>query len=177
MKLITLGGTEETGKTTLYETLERREGEKYHYIPDNVKRLITEHPTAVSDVYVMQEVFKEAIAEYIVGVQNARGRTVISDTGLIDLAAKAQFVLETQDFVWLNRYMKDFEKHDQLYIKLPVHVVPTEIEDGVQYNLHHRIDRTLRKNPKTQVSRVPQTLHSFQRRYYHVLSLIERFGA
>lgn len=176
-KIITLGGSSETGKTTMYKALERREGERYRFVPDTLSPLLAAYPCAEFEPYVMQAIFKQAIAEHVVNLKSHDGRPVICDTGLIDLASRAQFILETRDFVWLNRHMKEQEHIPQLYVKLPLHVVPTDITEGHQYNQHHRIDRTLRKNDQVEVAKVPATIHAFEARYNKVLWLIERFVA
>lgn len=177
MKVVTLGGSFETGKTTLYEALEKREGSRYRFVPDITKKLLEDHPCAKNEPYVLQEIYKEAIGQIVAAIKSNDGRTVICDTGLVDVAAQAQFVLETRDFVWLNRHMQDQERNQNMYIKLPLHVIPTDLCQGVQYNQHHRIDRVLRKNTEIDVQRVPAAIHAFESRYNKVLWLIQRFAA
>lgn len=45
-KIITLGGSFETGKTTMYEALKSRKGEQYRFVPDTLSPLLEAYPCA-----------------------------------------------------------------------------------------------------------------------------------
>lgn len=174
-KIFTLGGSFETGKTQIFERIQAQKKDAWQFVPDITKQLLTEHPTAFSDIEVMQEVLREAICATVVAIKNKDGRPMICDGSILDIAARGQFILDTQDYVFLQKHIRAMDDaKNTVYIQLPLTAIPTSIPPEIQYEQHHRINRILRKNHGIEVERVSPVIQTFQNRYNRVMGIIRK---